>query len=70
MVDFLLIVGGIGIMIAVAAILAFFEGCAHKWGIWEYKEDSAVFFQKRQCSKCGYTQFEQVRKVVEKKDGL
>jgi hypothetical protein len=71
--DLMLIVGGMGIMIVMAAILAFFDkvsGCNHKWGFWEYKEDSAVFFQKRQCSKCGYTQFEQVRKVVEKKDGL
>lgn len=70
--DLMLIVGVIVIMLVMASILAFFDrvgGCNHKWDMWEYKEDSAVFFQKRQCKKCGYTQFEQVRKVVEKKDG-
>ena len=73
MYDFILIVGGMGIMIVMAAILAFFDrigSCNHKWDMWECKEDSSVFFQKRQCSKCGYTQFEQVRKLVEIKDGL
>jgi hypothetical protein len=71
--DLMLVFGGMGIMIVIAAIVALFEcvgKCSHKWESWAFMEDSAAFFQKRQCSKCGYTQFEQVRKVVEKKDGL
>ena len=66
MEDFLLISGVVGIML-IAVVLSVFTDklgdCNHKWGTWEHREDSAVFFQKRKCSKCGYTQFEQVRLV-------
>ena len=66
MEDFLLISGVFGIVLIAIGLSVFIDklgGCSHKWGTWEHKEDSAVFLQKRQCSKCGYTQFEQVRLV-------
>jgi hypothetical protein len=69
MSDFLLVVWGVLIVGGIALFIYLIERitkCSHKWGHWEFKEDSAVFIQKRQCKKCGYSEIEQHRKVKEK----
>lgn len=37
--------------------------CWHKWGTWDVEETPDAYVQARKCSKCGYTQIEQFRKV-------
>lgn len=65
--DVFLILGVVGCVTFIVGILTIVEKlttCSHKWGDWSYKEDSACFIQKRQCVKCQYTEFQQIRKVT------
>lgn len=65
--DLLFILGGaltVGVIALVLAAIDFFVKCNHEWGDWSYKEDSACFMQKRQCIKCRYTEFQQIRKIT------
>lgn len=64
--DVFFMLGGvltIGFIAIVVAIIESYGKCTHLWGEWSYKEDSACFIQKRQCVKCQYTEFQQIRKV-------
>ena len=66
MSDLTFFASGAIIILLIVAVLAAMDTlgkCNHLWGEWSYKEDSACFFQKRQCVKCKYTEFQQIRKV-------
>ena len=67
MTDFYFLLGGIVTIAIIATIVGVVDSltrCSHKWGDWSYKEDSACFIQKRQCVKCQYTEFQQIRKIT------
>ena len=42
--------------------------CRHHWGAWEASETEHAYVQRRKCTKCGYVETEQFRKIKEKRD--
>ncbi len=45
------------------------SGCWHKFDKWVPEETDDAYVQWRSCTKCGYTEREQFRKLKERKDG-
>ena len=69
MSDFMLVLWGVLIVgggFVIITLIERFTKCNHEWNDWEFKEDSAVFIQKRHCAKCNYVEIEQHLKIKEK----
>ena len=70
--DLLLFFGTIvGVIVIVLGLYALekVSSCWHDWGYWVPEETDDAYVQWRSCTKCGYTQREQFRKLKERKDG-
>ena len=64
--DMILFFGTIIGLIIVGCIIYLLErlsGCWHKWGTWDVEETPDAYVQARRCTKCGYTEIEQFRKI-------
>ena len=69
--DLLLFFGTIvGVIVIVLTLYALEKAsrCWHKFDKWVPEETDDAYVQWRSCTKCGYTQREQFRKLKERKD--
>lgn len=69
--DLLYFFGGILGILGIALTIYYIDklsGCWHKWGLWEAGETYDAYVQYRRCSKCGYVEREQWRKIQSKHD--
>lgn len=68
--DLALFFGGIGGIFLACFVIYYvdkFSGCWHKWGDWHEDSTDVAYVQWRSCTKCGYTEREQWRKITEGK---
>lgn len=70
MIDFLLIVAGVLVVVIIACFAHAIEkmgACKHDYGNWEQEETDTAYVQMRACSKCGWVEISQFRKLSEEK---
>ena len=64
--DFLLVLGGIGIMVflyLLGKVIDALGDCWHKWDKWIVWQTDHAYCQGRKCAKCGHQQVIQTRKM-------
>ena len=71
--DFYFALGGAATICIIATVVGLVESytkCNHKWGDWNFREDSACFIQSRKCVKCQYMELQQIRKLTNAPENL